>query len=88
MQVIPPIIATREEDERRAKAAERVQRKLGGVPLAGAAPALAAVAAPSGSGGSGAVAAATGAAGVEGGGRCEGRTGPGVEAGRVCLHPE
>lgn len=61
--VLPAIQAIREEEERKAKAAERVQRKLG--VAAAAAATGAAVAGASGSGGSGAVAAGTrGAAAV------------------------
>jgi hypothetical protein len=80
LQVIPVIMQMREEEERRAKAAERVQRKLG-VQLAEAAAAAAAVAAPaSGSGGSGAVAGA-----VRGGGAAGPRLDGGREPGGRCV---
>lgn len=69
-QVIPRLVFARQEEERRAKAAERVQKKLG-VQLAAGAPAAAgsAPAEAAGSGGSGAVAGSAGAAAAEAG-RC------------------
>ena len=63
MQLLPSAVARKDEEERRSKAAERVQRKLGVAAPAG-------IAIATGSGGSGAVAGsgpASGLGGVDGG---------------------